>query len=115
MFSPYEYTWTTTGPGLVMIGTFVATFLAVVGSVYATYPEKPAFPREFEDGLQRELGGANAVRVSLERRSILTLHFEPDIDYESRPGKRVIPNHEIENGSSVDGGEEKNNCVHIQR
>lgn len=32
--------------------------------VKATYPDRPSFPREFEDGLERELGGAGATRVS---------------------------------------------------
>ena len=65
MFSPYDYTWTTTGPGLIMIGTFVATVLGVSGLVYLNYPDKVAYPREFEGGLQRELGGPGAVRVGL--------------------------------------------------
>ncbi len=64
MFSPYEYTWVKPGKGLVMIGTFVAVFLGVVYSVKLTYPDKVSYPREFEDGLERELGGAGAVRVS---------------------------------------------------
>jgi NADH dehydrogenase (ubiquinone) 1 beta subcomplex subunit 8 len=68
IFSPWEYTWTTTGPGLIMIGTFIATFLSVSGVVYAFYPDMPAYPREFPGGLERELGGAGAVRVSLAPR-----------------------------------------------
>lgn len=47
-----------------MVGTFVAAFLGVTGLVYLNYPDKPAFPREFEGGLERELGGPGAVRVS---------------------------------------------------
>ncbi|KAG7112750.1 hypothetical protein HYQ45_017125 [Verticillium longisporum] len=66
IFSPYEYTWTTAGPGALMIGTFVATFLVVVGAIYVTYPDRPTFPREFENGLQRELGGASALRARQE-------------------------------------------------
>ncbi|KYK56096.1 hypothetical protein DCS_08062 [Drechmeria coniospora] len=66
MFSPWEYTWTTTGPGLVMIGTFIAVFLGVSGVVYMKYPDKPSFPREFEGGLERELGGPGAVRARME-------------------------------------------------
>jgi NADH dehydrogenase (ubiquinone) 1 beta subcomplex subunit 8 len=64
MFSPYEYTWTTPGPAFLMIGSFVAVFMTVVGAVYITYPDRKAYPREFEDGLERELGGSGAVRVS---------------------------------------------------
>lgn len=63
IFSPWEYTWTTTGPGLMMVGTFIATFLGITGIVYLNYPDKPTFPREFEGGLERELGGPGAVRV----------------------------------------------------
>ncbi|KAG5976922.1 hypothetical protein E4U55_007156 [Claviceps digitariae] len=66
IFSPYEYTWTTPGPGLVMIGTFVAVFLGVIGLVYLTYPDQPTYPREFEGGLERELGGPGAVRARME-------------------------------------------------
>ena len=64
MFSPWEYTWTSTGPGLVMIGTFVTVFLGVTGIVYLNYPDRPTYPRSFEGGLERELGGPGAVRVS---------------------------------------------------
>lgn len=64
IFSPYEYTWTSTGPGLLMIGTFITVFLGVTGVVYFNYPDMPAYPREFEGGLERELGGPGAVRVS---------------------------------------------------
>lgn len=73
IFSPWEYTWTTTGPGLIMIGTFVATFLGVTGLVYLNYPDKPAYPREFEGGLEKELGGPGAVRVRAQRRSLRTI------------------------------------------
>ncbi|KAJ6445217.1 NADH dehydrogenase (ubiquinone)-like protein [Purpureocillium lavendulum] len=63
IFSPWEYTWTTTGPGLIMVGTFIAVFLGVSGVVYMNYPDKPSYPREFEGGLERELGGPGAVRL----------------------------------------------------
>ena len=63
MFSPWDYTWTTTGPGLIMVGSFVAVFLSVTGLVYLNYPDMPAYPREFEGGLERELGGPGALRV----------------------------------------------------
>lgn len=65
MFSPEEYTWTTPGKGLVMIGCFVATVLGLCFVVGQTYPDKPATPREYVDGLEAELGGSKAVRVSL--------------------------------------------------
>lgn len=63
MFTTYEYTWISPGKGLVQIGIFVAVFLSVLYAVKATYPDRPAYPREFEGGLERELGGRNAVRV----------------------------------------------------
>lgn len=66
MFTPYEYTWTTAGPGLLQIGAFVAVFLSVCYAVKMTYPDRVAVPREFEGGLERELGGPGAVRVSLQ-------------------------------------------------
>ncbi|KAJ4855000.1 NADH-ubiquinone oxidoreductase ASHI subunit (CI-ASHI or NDUFB8) domain-containing protein [Trichoderma breve] len=65
IFSPWEYTWTTTGPGLIMVGTFIAVFLGVSGVVYLNYPDRVAFPREFENGLERELGGPGAVRARM--------------------------------------------------
>lgn len=64
IFSPWEYTWTTTGPGLIMVGSFITVFLGVTGIVYLNYPDMPSYPREFEGGLERELGGPGAVRVS---------------------------------------------------
>ncbi|KAH8736283.1 hypothetical protein BGZ61DRAFT_441769 [Ilyonectria robusta] len=66
IFSPWEYTWTTPGPGLIMVGTFIAVFLSVTGVVYLNYPDMVAYPREFENGLQRELGGPGAVRARME-------------------------------------------------
>lgn len=76
MFSTYDYTWTTTGKGLIMLGTFISVALGVSGLVYLRYPDNPAYPREFEGGLERELGGPGAVRVGLLvclRRSELTM------------------------------------------
>lgn len=64
IFSPYEYTWVKTGKGLFQIGCFVAVFLTVVYGVKLTYPDRVSYPREFEGGLERELGGAGAVRAS---------------------------------------------------
>jgi hypothetical protein len=47
-----------------MVGSFIAVFLGVSGLVYLNYPDRVAYPREFENGLERELGGPGAVRVS---------------------------------------------------
>lgn len=64
MFSPYEYTWTTPGKGLMQIGAFIVTFFGVLSVVKMTYPDKVSYPREFEGGLLNELGGVGAMRVS---------------------------------------------------
>ncbi|KAH6958085.1 hypothetical protein BKA59DRAFT_236240 [Fusarium tricinctum] len=66
IFSPWEYTWTTAGPGAVMVGTFIAVFMSVTGIVYLNYPDRPAYPRSFEGGLERELGGPGATRARME-------------------------------------------------
>ncbi|QUC21005.1 uncharacterized protein UV8b_05246 [Ustilaginoidea virens] len=66
IFSPYEYTWTTPGRGLIMIGTFVAALMGLSGLVYLNYPDRPSYPREFDGGLERELGGPGAVRARME-------------------------------------------------
>ncbi|KAK7425793.1 hypothetical protein QQZ08_007771 [Neonectria magnoliae] len=66
IFSPWEYTWTTTGPGLMMVGSFLTVFFSVTGLVYLTYPDMVAYPREFESGLERELGGPGATRARME-------------------------------------------------
>ncbi|KAK4152394.1 hypothetical protein C8A00DRAFT_16279, partial [Chaetomidium leptoderma] len=63
MMSPWEYTWISTGKGLFQIGCFVAVFLSVCYGVKLTYPDRPSYPREFEGGLERELGGAGAARM----------------------------------------------------
>ncbi|KAL2165603.1 hypothetical protein VTG60DRAFT_4256 [Thermothelomyces hinnuleus] len=66
MFSPWEYTWIGTGKGLFQIGVFVAVFLSVCYGVKLTYPDRVSYPREFEGGLERELGGPGAVRARME-------------------------------------------------
>jgi len=63
IFSPYEYTHTTPGKGLFQIGCFVAVVLGLCGIVSMTYPDRPSYPKEYEGGLERELGGPGAVRA----------------------------------------------------
>ncbi|PKS06271.1 hypothetical protein jhhlp_007019 [Lomentospora prolificans] len=63
IFSPYEYTWTTPGKGAVMFATAAGVLLSAIGLVYLTYPDMKAVPKEYEDGLERELGGSGAVRA----------------------------------------------------
>ena len=64
IFSTYEYTWITPGKGLLQIGAFIAVFLSVLYGVKMTYPDRVSYPREFEGGLERELGGAGGIRAS---------------------------------------------------
>lgn len=63
MFSPYEYTWVTPRTALLQLGLAAAVFLSVVGIIKLGYPDMVAYPREFEGGLEKELGGAGAVRA----------------------------------------------------
>jgi NADH dehydrogenase (ubiquinone) 1 beta subcomplex subunit 8 len=63
MFSPEEYTWTSPGKGALQLGAFIVAVFGLCGVVSLYYPDKPSAPREFEDGLERELGGPNALRV----------------------------------------------------
>jgi len=63
MFSPEEYTWTSPGKGALQISAFILAVFGLCGVVSLYYPDKPSAPRVFEDGLERELGGPNALRV----------------------------------------------------
>ncbi|KAL8396791.1 hypothetical protein RB594_003757 [Gaeumannomyces avenae] len=63
MFTPHEYTWVTPGKGAVQFGAFVAVFLAILAGLKLTYPDVQSYPREFEGGLERELGGPGATRA----------------------------------------------------
>jgi NADH dehydrogenase (ubiquinone) 1 beta subcomplex subunit 8 len=64
MFSTWDYTWISAGKGLFQIGCFVAVFLSVCYAVKLTYPDRVSYPREFEGGLERELGGKGTIRAS---------------------------------------------------
>ena len=64
MLSPEEHTHVTTGGALFGIGCFAAFILGTCGLIYLVYPDRPSAPRTFPGGLERELGGPNAVRVS---------------------------------------------------
>jgi NADH dehydrogenase (ubiquinone) 1 beta subcomplex subunit 8 len=98
MFSTYEYTWITPGKGLAQIGAFIVAFLSVVYVVKLTYPDRVSYPREFEGGLERELGGPGAVRVSP------TLGIPPRsklLNQPYRPGWRAIRTRRAECGNCV--------------
>ncbi|TPX16126.1 uncharacterized protein E0L32_004121 [Thyridium curvatum] len=63
MFTPHEYTWVAPGKGLVQVAVFVAAFCGLLFVIKQTYPDKPVYPREFEGGLERELGGSGVPRA----------------------------------------------------
>lgn len=66
MFSPEEYTHTKPAMGFFQMGCFISAVLGLCYVVARTYPDKPSATREFEGGLEAELGGPGALRVSLE-------------------------------------------------
>lgn len=58
-----------------LFGTFVVTLLGMCGVVSLYYPDKVSVPKQYEGGLEAELGGPGAVRVSFganEMRDALT-------------------------------------------
>ncbi|KAL4784497.1 hypothetical protein BJX76DRAFT_327114 [Aspergillus varians] len=61
VFSPEQYTHVTARKGFLHLGAFVATFLGFCGVVSLFYPDKPSTPRTYPDGLEKELGGPNAL------------------------------------------------------
>jgi len=63
IFSPYEYTHTKPGMGAFQLGCFITAVFGLCGVVAMYYPDKPSAPREFEGGLEKELGGPEAVRA----------------------------------------------------
>lgn len=64
MFTPEEYTHATPGKAFFQMGCFIAAVFGLCGVVAMFYPDTPTVPREFEGGLEQELGGPGAVRVS---------------------------------------------------
>ncbi|KAI9871758.1 MAG: hypothetical protein M1830_008124 [Pleopsidium flavum] len=61
MFSLEEYTHFKPGQAFFLMGCFITTVLGLCGVVSMYYPDKPSAPREFPDGLEKELGGPNAM------------------------------------------------------
>lgn len=47
-----------------LIGTFIATVAGLCLVVSQIHPDKITVPKQYEDGLEAELGGPRAVRVS---------------------------------------------------
>lgn len=52
------------------MGGFVATVLGLCGVMKLYYPDKISVPKSYEDGLEAELGGPRAVRVSVVRKVV---------------------------------------------
>jgi NADH dehydrogenase (ubiquinone) 1 beta subcomplex subunit 8 len=83
VFSPEQYTHVTSKKAFLSLGTFVAGFLGFCGLVSMYYPDKPSTPRTFPDGLEKELGGPEAVPVSLD----LSWCLDKLLIGENRPAK----------------------------
>lgn len=64
IFSLEEYNVMTGKMGMAMWAFFLGCVGALSFGVYATYPDRPSAPRTFEGGLEEELGGPGALRVS---------------------------------------------------
>ncbi|CAL5869322.1 uncharacterized protein PFLUO_LOCUS3551 [Penicillium psychrofluorescens] len=61
VFSPEQYTHVSSRKGFFHLGVFVATFLSLCGVVSLYYPDRPSAPKTYEGGLEKELGGPNAL------------------------------------------------------
>nr|KMM69468.1 NADH:ubiquinone oxidoreductase 20.1kD subunit [Coccidioides posadasii RMSCC 3488] len=62
-FTTESYTHFKAPKAFFLMGCAITTVFAFSGLVSLFYPDKPSVPRTFEDGLEKELGGANAVRA----------------------------------------------------
>ncbi|KAF1954545.1 hypothetical protein CC80DRAFT_594971 [Byssothecium circinans] len=72
--SLHDYNHFTPGWGFVLMGTFIASFFGLCGVVSLTYPDKISVPKEYEDGLEAELGGPRAVRAAKPGDEIVWKH-----------------------------------------
>lgn len=63
IFTPEDYTHIKPGKGFFLLGCWIASFLGLCQVVSIYYPDTPSVPREFPDGMERELGGPNALLV----------------------------------------------------
>jgi NADH dehydrogenase (ubiquinone) 1 beta subcomplex subunit 8 len=62
--SLHDYDHFTPGWGAVLMGGFIVSVLGLCGVVSLYYPDKISVPKTYEGGLEAELGGPRAVRVS---------------------------------------------------
>ena len=63
VFSPEPYTHAPPGRAAFHLLIFVGAVLGLCGTVYQFYPDIPATPRTWNDGLEKELGGKEALLV----------------------------------------------------
>lgn len=66
IFSPEEYTHFKANWGWVLFGSFWAVFGSFAAVTYYLRPDKPSAPRTFPNGLEKELGGPDALRARKE-------------------------------------------------
>ena len=64
MFSLEEYTHMSPARALLLWGCFISAVLGLSYAVKQNYPDRPSAPKEYPDGLEAELGGPHALRVS---------------------------------------------------
>ena len=50
--------------GALLWAGFISCVLGLSYAVYTVYPDRPSAPKEYPDGLEVELGGPGALRVS---------------------------------------------------
>ena len=62
--SLHDYNHFTPGWAGVLFGTFIVSVFGLCAVVSQIYPDKISVPKQYEDGLEAELGGPRAVRVS---------------------------------------------------
>lgn len=67
VFSLHDYTHMTSGRAALCWAFFIGTVLSLSYTVKLTYPDRPSAPKEYEGGLDREMGGPGALRVSIFR------------------------------------------------
>lgn len=89
LFSPEEYTHTKPATAFFQIGCFITAVFGLCGVVYVLYPDKQSYPKEYEGGLEKELGGPGVVRVSRMLNAMLNTITNFSIGTKGRRSIRV--------------------------
>ena len=63
VFSLHDYTHMSPAKVFACWGVFIATVTGLYYTVKANFPGRPSYPKEYEGGLEKEMGGAGAVRA----------------------------------------------------